>query len=96
MQQQELLTILDEFSKCFSDKPGLLTNVEHEIVTTPDFKRKRLKAYKVPEVLKGEIERQIDVLLKDGYIVPSNSDMISPIICVLKPDKLNMASVKFV
>jgi hypothetical protein len=89
VQQQELLTILDEFSECFSDKPGLLTNVEHEIVTTPDFKRKRLKPYKVPEVLKGEIERQIDVLLKDGYIVPSNSDMISPIICVLKPDKLN-------
>ena len=32
VQQQELLAILDEFSECFSDKPGLLTNVEHEIV----------------------------------------------------------------
>ena len=71
VQRQELLALLDEFSECFSDKPGLLINVEHEIVTTPEFKSKRLKPYKIPEVLIDEVERQIDVLLRDGYIVPS-------------------------
>jgi hypothetical protein len=36
-------------------------------------------------MLKPEVEKQkIDVLLKDGFIVPSSSPMISPIVCVVK------------
>jgi hypothetical protein len=89
VQQQQLLDLLDEFAVCFSSKPGLLTSVEHEIVTLPGFKRKRFKPYKIPESLKSEVEKQIDVLLEEGFIVPSNSDMISPMVCVLKPDKFN-------
>jgi hypothetical protein len=88
VQQQELLDLLDEFAECFSEQPGLCTRAEHKIVTLPGFVPKRLKAYKIRESLKPEVERQIDILLRDGFIVPSNSPMVSPIICVLKPDKL--------
>ena len=56
----------------------------HDINVTPDFKPKRLKAYGVSELLKAEVARQIQELLDLGFIVPSNSEMASPIVCVLK------------
>ena len=37
-----------------------------------------------PEVLKPEVARQIQELLDLGFIEPSNSEMASPIVCVLK------------
>jgi len=44
------------------------------------------KAYHVPETLKIEIEKQVDELLRLGFIVPSISPMASGVVCVLKPD----------
>ena len=43
--------------------------------------------YRPPEILKGEIDRQIDELLKQGFIQPSKSPMASSIVYVLKKDK---------
>ena len=83
-QQKELLDLLDSFAKCFSDKPGLCTYVEHRIQVSPDFKPKRLREYRIPELLKEEVQRQIDGLIKDGFIVPSSSPMASPLVCILK------------
>jgi len=83
-QQKELLAILDEFSGCFSDYPGFCNVVEHEIHVTKDFKPKRLRAYRVPESIKPEVEKQINDMLKLGIIKPSKSEMASPIVCVLK------------
>jgi len=51
---------------------------------TSDFKPKRLRAYKVPERLKPEVDRQIQELLKLGFIRPSKSEMASPLVCILK------------
>jgi hypothetical protein len=48
---------------------------------------KRAKAYKIPEALKPEIERQINRLLSDGFLQPSTSPMASQILCVLKKSK---------
>jgi len=70
-QQAALLCVLDEFLDVFADHPGLCTVIEHEIHVTPDFKPRMTKAYRVPETLKIEIERQVDELLKLGFIVPS-------------------------
>ena len=56
----------------------------HEIHVTPDFKPKCLKAYKVPELLKPEVARQLQELLDLGFICPSTSEMASLIVCVLK------------
>jgi len=86
-QQAELLQLLDEFPECFAVKPGLCKAVEHEIITLPGFVPKRLKAYKIPESLRDQVDAQIDVLLKDGFIRPSTSPMTSPIVCVLKKPK---------
>jgi hypothetical protein len=51
------------------------------------FQPKRARAYKIPEVLKSEIDREVDSLLNEGFIRPSKSPMASPIVCVLKADK---------
>jgi len=83
-QKKELLFVLDKYPECFSDKPGLCTMVTHEINVTSDFKPKRLRAYRVPESLQPEVEKQIQEMLAMGIIEPSNGEMASPIVCVLK------------
>jgi hypothetical protein len=69
------------------EKPGFCSIIEHEIITLPGFVPKRSKPYKIPEALKEEVDRQIEILLKDGFIRPSTSPMTSPIVCVLKKPK---------
>ena len=66
---------------------GLCELVTHEIKVTPEFKPKQFKVYRVPEILKGEIDRQIDELLKQRFIKPYKSPMANPIVCVLNKDK---------
>jgi hypothetical protein len=83
-QRVELMSILDEFKECFNESPGFCPYVEHSITVNADFKPKRLREYRIPEVLKPEVQRQIDELLKNGFIRPSNSPMASPIVAVLK------------
>lgn len=83
-QQTELLEVLDTFPECFSDVPGFTDVVEHTIHVSDDFKPKRLNAYRVPERLKAEVDRQIQEMLSNGIIRPSKSPMASPMVCVLK------------
>jgi len=47
----------------------------------------KTRAYRVPELLKVEVERQVDDLLRLGFIEPSDSPMTSGVVCVIKPDK---------
>ena len=56
-QQEALLAVLDEFCDIFSEQPGLHTAVEHEIHVAVDLKPRMTHVYRVPEVLKKEIER---------------------------------------
>ena len=83
-KQQALLELLDKFSSCFSDDPGLCTLAVHEINLTPDFRPKRLRAYRVPEKLKPLVSIEIQRMLDLGVIRPSNSDMVSPLVVILK------------
>ena len=83
-EQHKLLTLLDKYGDCFSDDPGLCTLVYHEINLTADFKPKRLRAYRVPERLKSQVSSEIQHMLDLGIIRPSNSEMVSPLVVVLK------------
>ena len=76
--------MLDSFIECFLDKQGLCTYVEHRLQVSSDFEPKRLREYHIPELLREEVQSQIDGLIKDGFIVPSTSPMASPLVCVLK------------
>jgi len=86
-QRDALLQLLDEFKECFSDAPGLCTAVQHEIHLTDDFKPRQTRAYRVPELLKVEIEKQISKLLELDFIEETDSPMTSGVVCVTKPDK---------
>ena len=81
-QRAELFAALDEFTACFSDKPGLCDVVTHRIVTTPEFVPKQMKPYRVPVAFRSEVNRQIRELLDRGLMRPSVSPMASPIVCV--------------
>ena len=48
------------------------------------FKPKRLPAYRVPEKLKPEVNRQIQEMLANNIIRPSDSPRASPLVCVMK------------
>jgi len=58
--------------------------IQHEIHVTEGFKLARLRAYRVPESLIPEVEKQIEEMLQLGIIKASKSEMVSPIVCVLK------------
>lgn len=83
-QQTELLTLLDKFPECFSESPGFSDVMVHRITLKEGFKSKRLPAYRILERLKPEIAGQINEMLRDGIIRPSQSPMESPLVCVLK------------
>ena len=68
-QKDALLKWLDEFADVFVEKPGLCNDGVHEIDVTHDFKPRRLRAYKVPELLKPEVARQLQELLDMGLFV---------------------------
>ena len=74
-EKHQFLSVLDEFPDVFIDKPGLYKVGMHSIYVTPDFKPKRLKVYRIPELLKPEVARQIQELLDVGFIQPSDSEM---------------------
>jgi len=56
----------------------------HEIHVTDDFKPRRFQAYRLPEPLKADVSRQIRELLDLGFIKPSKSPIVSPVVCVLQ------------
>jgi hypothetical protein len=83
-QCREILTVPDRYPECFSEIPGFNGSVQHDIYVTSEFKPKRLKPHRASEILNYEVSRQIQQLLKLGFIVLSKSEMATPIVCVLK------------
>jgi len=75
-------------SKCFDDTPGLCTVLQHEIhlQITLSLESRQTRAYRVPELLKAEIEKQISKLLELDFIEETESPMTSGVVCVTKPD----------
>jgi len=84
-KSDQLKKVLFKHTKVFSDKPGSCNIFEHEINLVEGFVPKRQRPYRIPEKLKAEVDRQIDQLLKDGKIRPSNSSFAHPVVCVVEP-----------
>ena len=85
-QQKQLLDILHRYSDRFSEKPGLCTLVEHEVILKPEFKEKEFAAYRIPLIYREEVQKQIQEMLRIGIIRPSSSRMASPLVIVKKKD----------
>jgi hypothetical protein len=86
-QRKQILGLIDEFPSVFSDRPipGLCTAVEHEIPLIEGFRPRVMRAYKVPLKYQADVDKQISKLLRLGFIEPSISPQVSPLVCVLKP-----------
>ncbi|GFW74487.1 retrovirus-related Pol polyprotein from transposon 297 [Trichonephila clavipes] len=80
-QMDRLRELLNKYSTCFSNNPGLTNLVEHEIQLVSD-QPVRTKPYRMShrqnEILKNEINR----MLKLGIIEVGESDYMSPMILV--------------
>jgi len=70
-QQQQLLTLLDEFADRFRDKPGLCDAAVHRTRMTSDFVPRQMRPYRVPYKFKPEVDRQFTELFEMGLIHPS-------------------------
>lgn len=68
----------------FNEKPGRCRVASHRIDLVEGFEPRSFRPYRIPDKLKGEVDRQIDQLLNDGKIRPSSSPYAHPIVCVAK------------
>ena len=62
--------------------------MEHKIDVNADFKPKKFKAYKIPEVLKPEVDKQIDEMLGLVLLRRADCPMASPMYTSLR--KINL------
>ena len=63
---------------------GILTLSHIPFLSQMILKPKRLSAYRIPEKLKPEVDCQIQEMLRNDIIRPSQSPRASPLVCVLK------------
>ncbi|XP_062830648.1 uncharacterized protein LOC134297351 [Anolis carolinensis] len=85
-QREEIVGVLNKYSKMFSDLPGRVQGVQHQI-NTNDAAPIASPPFRVTGNINECIEREVKEMLDLGIIVPSNSPWASPIVLVQKPDK---------
>ena len=83
-QKSQLHSLLQEFRHVFSDKPGSCKTAPHEVKVKDGFPPKAVRNYRIPERLVPEVQRQLDILLRDNKIQPSTSAFAHPLVCVAK------------
>lgn len=85
--EQETLRKFQEKWKSESKKTiGCTTLVEHEI-DTGDHKPIKQRYYPVSPAIQEVLDKEIEVMLKEGIIEPSKSGWSSPVVLIKKPDK---------
>ncbi|XP_066596240.1 uncharacterized protein [Prorops nasuta] len=82
-ESEQLRAFLDERIPILKRAPGLTNLTEHRIIVeTPTAIKQRY--YPVSPVIQQAINREVDRLLHEGIIEPSDSDWSSPIVMVRK------------
>lgn len=87
-KQEELDVLLGKYAKVFWELTGLPPQraSAHAITLLPGQEPINVRPYHYPHHQKNEIERQVQELLKNGWIRESNSPFSSPVILVKKKD----------
>ncbi len=86
-EKEQLLELLTQYSDVFATPDGTLgktSMVKHEVQTTGPPIRQPVR--KLPESLKGAVSEELQKMLQQGVVSPSNSPWSSPIVMVRKGD----------
>jgi hypothetical protein len=85
-QCPQLTALLDEFASVFEEPSGLppVRQYDHRIPLIPGARPVSMRPYRVTPELKTEIEKQVQVMLKQGVITHSSSLFASPVLLVKK------------
>ena len=93
-EKEQVLSLVQEFSETFSDKPGRTTLLDHDIKLTTDTPV-RVKQYPLPfsmlETVGDEVRSMIDL----GIVERSDSLYCSPVVIVKKKDNSNRFCIDF-
>lgn len=84
-QKQALQELLLNFKQVWSDQPGLTDKYEHEI-HLHDYSPFCVKSYPIPHAFRNEVDRQIKEMIEWGVIAPQQTEYVSPLVTVKKPD----------
>ena len=84
-QRGGLEDLLERFNDVLQNSPGR-TNLAEHAIRTGTAHPVRLPPYRVPHAYRSEVKRQVNEMLQDGVIEPSNSEWAAPIVLVKKKD----------
>lgn len=85
-QRNEFKTLLDLYPSICSNRPGVCTLVEHDIVVLPDAQPIKQPSYRVSPNKRQRMKEAVQYLLDHNLAEPSDSPWSSPCLLVTKPD----------
>ena len=93
-QVEDVKNMVSEFSDVFSDKPGLTSIVSHDISLCTT-ERLKPKLYPIPLHLRPQFEEEVETLLSQGIIRPSQSRHSSPVVMIDKSDNTYRMAIDY-
>ncbi|GFY08128.1 retrovirus-related Pol polyprotein from transposon 297 [Trichonephila clavipes] len=87
-QKRELQDLFDSFQGLFSDKPGLMHVLYHEIIDTGDNPPVVSRPYRYDRVKQEILDYHVDKMLKEGTIIPIQSPYALPVVLCRKKNGL--------
>ena len=93
-EQNQVRSLVQEFSGTFSEKPGRTTLMEHDIKLTTDTPV-RVKQYTLPYSMMQAVGDEVRSMIELGVIERSESPYCSPVIIVKKKDNTNRVCIDF-
>lgn len=85
-RRDEVQAVFRDHDSAFRTALGAAEVGEHEINLEQGYTPKRSHPYRIPELLKSEVSRQVGELLESGLIYPVESEHAHPVVCVSKKD----------
>ena len=76
-------SLFQEFSELFIDRPGKTSIASHKIRTIDDLPV-RVPPRRIPAAYRGEVEKQLQAMLAEGIITPSDSAFTAPCVFAMK------------
>ena len=83
-ERHKLAQLIRKYKHIFDDKPGRTTMYVAQIPVKNDTPF-RQATYPIPHAVRGEVERQLNDMIRDGVIERASSAFVNPLVCVCKP-----------